>query len=154
MNVYLSDEQDLDIDASGMLRFAERVLEEEGLPPKTEMAVLLVGAEQIADYNDRFMGRGGPTDVLAFPVEDLEPGHIPRLDDDEPPLNLGDVFLCPTEINARAQREGREFGDDLFFLLTHGILHLLGYGHEDEAAAEDMERREDALLKTIGRGAA
>lgn len=151
MNVYLSDEQDLELDASGLLRFAERVLEEEGLPPMTEMAVLLVGAEQIADYNERFMGRSGPTDVLAFPVEDLEPGYVPRIGAEEPPLNLGDVFLCPSEIKSRAEEDGRDSDDFLFLLLAHGILHLLGYGHEDDAAALQMERREDDLLEMIGR---
>jgi probable rRNA maturation factor len=151
VNVYFSDEQEKDVDAADLLHFAERVLGEEGLPPTTEMAVLLVGAEQIADYNERFMGRKGPTDVLAFPVEDLAPGHIPHLTADEPPLNLGDVFLCPSEINARAVSEKLDPGDSLFLLLAHGILHLLGYDHENDEQALLMERREDELLQLIGR---
>ena len=55
MNVYFSDEQTDPVDSSAMLQFAERVLAEEGLPETTEMAILLIGAEQIADYNERFM---------------------------------------------------------------------------------------------------
>lgn len=151
MNVYFSDEQEQDVDATTLLNFAERVLDEEGLPAATEMAVLLVGADQIADYNERFMGRTGPTDVLAFPVEDLAPGHIPHLTPDEPPLNLGDVFLCPSEIHTHAASESLDPGDFLFLLLAHGILHLLGYDHEDDEQALRMERREDELLELIGR---
>lgn len=151
MNVYFSDEQEQSIDASMLLRFTERVLEEERLPVTTEMAVLLVGADQIADYNERFMGRTGPTDVLAFPVEDLAPGHIPHLTPDEPPLNLGDVFLCPSEINAHAVTEGIDPEEFLCLLLAHGILHLLGYDHGDDEQALLMERREDELLDLIGR---
>jgi probable rRNA maturation factor len=151
VNVFFSDEQEQSVDGGLLLRFAERVLGEEGLPDATEMAVLLVGAEQIADYNERFMGRSGPTDVLAFPVEDLEPGHIPHLTPDEPPLNLGDVFLCPSEVFSRADAEGFDREDFLFLLLAHGILHLLGYDHADDDEATRMERREDELLDLIGK---
>jgi len=151
VNIYFSDEQTSRVDGSAMLRFAERVLGEEGLPETTEMAVLLIGADQIADYNERFMNRSGPTDVLAFPVEDLTPGHIPHLAPDEPPLNLGDVFLCPSEIEARAVAEGIDQEDFLYLLLAHGILHLLGYDHGDDEQALLMERREDELLQLIGR---
>lgn len=151
MNVYFSDEQTDPVDSSAMLQFAERVLVEEGLPETTEMAVLLIGADQIADYNERFMDRKGPTDVLAFPIEDLTAGHIPHLAPDEPPLSLGDVFLCPSEIHARAQGEGMDSQDLLYLLLAHGILHLLGYDHADDVQALVMERREDELLEMIGR---
>lgn len=151
MNVFFSDEQERVVDAAALRTFAERALEEESLPETTEMAVLLVGVDQIADYNERFMGRSGPTDVLAFPVEDLTPGHIPHLTPDEPPLNLGDVFLCPSEIYARAVTENIDPESFLFLLLAHGILHLLGYDHGDDEQALQMERREDELLDLIGR---
>ncbi len=151
MSVYFSDEQEHTVDGPKLLSFAKLVLEEERLPVGTEMAVLLIGADQIADYNERFMARPGPTDILAFPVEDLVPGHIPHLTPDEPPLSLGDVFLCPSEIQARAVYEKRDPEDFLFLLLAHGILHLLGYDHEDDKQTLLMERREDELLDLIGR---
>jgi len=151
VSVYLSDEQAHPVDGPLILQFAERVLCEENLPANTEMAVLLVGADEMADYNERFMARTGPTDVLAFPVEDLEPGHIPLLMPEDPPLSLGDVFLCPSEIHARAVKEKREPEDLLFFLVAHGILHLLGYDHEDEEQDRLMARREEELLDLIGR---
>lgn len=151
MSVYLSDEQAQPVDGPMILQFAERVLTEEKLPVNTEMAVLLVGADEMADYNERFMARTGPTDVLAFPVEDLEPGHIPHLTPDDPPLSLGDVFLCPSEIHARAIADKRDPEDLLFFLLAHGILHLLGYDHEDDEQDRLMARREEELLDLIDR---
>lgn len=153
MNVYLSDEQEGAVEAPALLEFAERVLRAEGLPESTEMAVLLVGPVQMEDYNERFMDRRGPTDVLAFPVEDLLPGKLPRLSPEEPPLNLGDVFLCPDEIRRRAVSEGLDPDNFLFLLTAHGILHLLGYDHADEQAAGVMERREDELLRLAGREA-
>jgi probable rRNA maturation factor len=151
VNVFFGDEQDHPIDGPAMLDFAEQVLRAEGLPESTEMAVILVGRDQMADYNERFMNRKGATDVLAFPVEDLSPGDVPRLAPDDPPLNLGDVFLCPVEIDARAHTEGFVPESFQYLLLAHGILHLLGYDHADDAQAELMERREDELLALIGR---
>lgn len=151
MNVFFSDEQDRSVDAASLRDFAVKILQAEGFPGDTELAVILVGAQQMAGYNERFMDRKGPTDVLAFPLEDLEAGAAPRRLRDEPPVTLGDVFLCPTEIEARAQAEGFEFDDLLLLLLAHGILHLLGYDHDDEVRADVMERREDELLAEIGR---
>ena len=151
MNVFLSDEQDLPVDAASLRGFAVTVLEAEGFAPDTELAVMLVGTQQMADYTERFMDRKGPTDVLAFPIEDLEAGKAPRRVRDEPPVILGDVFLCPAEIAVRARAEGFDFEDFLHLLLVHGILHLLGYDHDDDERAEAMERREDELLGLIGR---
>jgi probable rRNA maturation factor len=151
VSVFFSDEQDEPVDGGALLDFARQVLVAEGLPASTEMAVLLVGPDQIADYNGRFMGRIEPTDVLAFPVEDLEPGSIPRLAPDDPPLQLGDVFLCPAEASRRAVDNGFDPEDFLYLLAAHGILHLLGYDHDDESEAARMERREDELLGLIGR---
>lgn len=151
MNVFFSDEQEVPVDGAALRGFAETVLTAEGLPPGTELSIMLVGPDQIAEYNRRFMEREGPTDVLAFPLEDLRPGAIPTPVANEPPLTLGDVFLCPAEIRRRAEREGFDFEDFMFLLTAHGILHLLGYDHDDEAAAELMESREDQLLAMIGR---
>ena len=151
MNVFLSDEQEEPADAASLRRFAETVLEAEGYPPSTEVAIILVGTRQMEEYNQRFMDRNGPTDVLAFPLEDLKPGQVPKPVGGEPPISLGDVFLCPEEIARRAARDKIPYEDFLHLLLAHGILHLLGYQHEDEEEAEAMERREDELLAAIGR---
>jgi len=151
VNVFLSDEQDRPVDAVSLRNFAVRVLEEEGYAADTELAVVLVGAKQMTDYNERFMDRKGPTDVLAFPIEDLVAGSAPRRLRDEPPVALGDVFLCPEEIEARARAEGFVYDDFLHLLLAHGILHLLGYDHDDDTTADAMEKREDELLALIGR---
>jgi probable rRNA maturation factor len=151
VSVFLSDEQDEPLDGAGLRRFAEQILSAENLPEPTEMSMILVTADQIAEYNRRFMDRDGPTDVLAFPLEDLRPGAVPAPVANEPPLALGDVFLCPSEIRRRAGDLGVSFEDFLYLLTAHGILHLLGYDHEDGDAAELMERREEELLALVGR---
>jgi len=153
MSVFVGDEQDEPVDAAGLRRFATAVLEAEGLAPDTEMAVILVSPGQIAEYNRRFMDREGPTDVLAFPLQDLEPGQVPLQMANQPPLSLGDVFLCPAEIRGHAAAEGVSFEDYLYLLAVHGILHLLGYDHGEDEDADRMEERERELLEMMGREA-
>jgi len=153
VSVFLGDEQDEPVDAAGLRHFTSLVLEAEGLPPGTEMAVILVSPSQMARYNREFMDREGPTDVLAFPLQDLEPGRAPAHTANQPPLSLGDVFLCPAEIRRHAATEGVPFEDYLYLLVVHGVLHLLGYDHGDDAEADLMERREEELLEMIGREA-
>jgi probable rRNA maturation factor len=151
VNVFVSDEQEEPIDAADLRGFAAGVLAAEGFPPGTEMAVILVSPGQIAVYNREFMDREGPTDVLAFPLEDLEPGRVPPHMANQPPLSLGDVFLCPAEIRRHAAGEGVPFEDYLYLLAVHGILHLLGYDHGDNEDADLMEKREAELLEAAGR---
>jgi probable rRNA maturation factor len=151
VNVFLSDEQDRPVDAHSLRGFAETVVGSEGYAADTELSVILVDRDQMSEYNRRFMGRSGPTDVLAFPLEDLVAGETPPRLAGEPPVVLGDVFLCPIEIEERSRAEGVDFDGFLHLLLAHGILHLLGYDHQDDPAADAMERREEELLALIGK---
>jgi probable rRNA maturation factor len=147
VNVFYSDEQDEPVDGAALRRLAARVLSAEGLPEGTEMSLVLVDAEQMGGYNEQFLDRAGPTDVLALPLLHLVPGHPPRRVANEPPVALGDVFLCPDYIARRAAAERLDPADyDLRRLAVHGILHLLGYDHHDDREADRMERREDELL--------
>jgi probable rRNA maturation factor len=151
VNVFLSDEQGHPADGESLRAAAAAVLAAEGYPADTEVAVYLVDAIEMAGYNERFMDRKGPTDVLAFPTESLIPREPPRAVPGEPPLNVGDVFLCPVEVVRRAAAQNVAYDDFLHLLLVHGMLHLLGYEHENDADAAEMERREDELLTVIGR---
>ncbi|MCB2224233.1 MAG: rRNA maturation RNase YbeY [Actinobacteria bacterium] len=149
MNVFFSDEQDEPADGEALHRLAVSVLQQEGLPEGTEMSLVLVDAEQMAGYNEQFLDRPGPTDVLALPLQHLAPGHPPRRVANEPPIALGDVFVCPDYVARRAAAEALDPLDyDIRRLVVHGILHLLGYDHHDDRDADLMERREDELLES------
>lgn len=151
MNVFLADEQDDPLDSEPLRRLAEMVLREEQFPIDTEVTLLFVGEEQIATYNERFMQRHGATDVLAFPVEHLKPGMVPDRRPGGPPLNIGDVVIAPSIVRAQAEAAGVPFDEELSLLVVHGLLHLLGYDHQDDVDAEEMEDRERQLLELIGR---
>ncbi len=146
MSVFLADEQDEPVPADALRALAQDVLAAESLAAGTEVSIVLVEAAQIAEYNARFLDRSGPTDVLAFPLEDMTPGLAPTDHRAGPPLNLGDVFICPAVVSEHAGHEGVAFEDEMALMVVHGILHLLGYDHDADSDAELMESRERELL--------
>lgn len=151
MTVFVADEQDEEIPAGALKELAEVVLSHEGYPPDTEVTVLFVDEESIAGYNERFMGREGPTDVLAFPLEQLEAGVAPPPRRGGPPLHLGDVIIAPAKVAKQAADRDVAFDDEMSLMVVHGMLHLMGWDHPDDDLAEQMEAREAAILAEVGR---
>lgn len=151
MSVFLANEQPEDVDLSDLRLLAELVLGEEGYPDDTELTILLVDDPEMAGYNYRFLGREGPTDVLAFPVEELMPGVVPDHKTNEPPILIGDIVIAPGYVRRQAESYEVGFDDEMALMVVHGILHLLGYDHEKDQDAERMERRERELLAKVGR---
>lgn len=158
VEVFAADEQDDQaVDTVRWVTLAEQVLDAEGVVSDTELSILFVDATVMADLNKRFLGKEGPTDVLAFPIDE-EPSESGRHPDsggtgpgdgaapDDLPQLLGDVVICPAVAARNAPEHAGTYDDELALLLVHGILHLLGMDHEDEDEANAMEAREQALL--------
>ncbi|MBT8164314.1 MAG: rRNA maturation RNase YbeY [Acidimicrobiia bacterium] len=150
MNIFLADEQTEPVSTDQMVGVAERVLLAERMPDNAEVAIVLVGKDEMAGYNQRFMERSGPTDVLAFPVDQMVPGEVPTAIANGQPLSLGDIFICPAVVRAQASDLGVSLEDEMALIVTHGILHLLGYDHADPADAAIMSARERAVLAAEG----
>ena len=140
MAVYLADEQAVDVDTDDLLALARHVLEQRGVPEDMELALLLVDEETIAALNEQHLGKQGPTDVLAFPID--EPGETPP----DVPSILGDVVLCPPVAHGQATELGRTPHDELRLLTVHGILHLLGMDHATPQDEAEMFGLTDDLL--------
>lgn len=151
MNVLFADEQDQPIVTDELLMLAELVLDAEGLDEETGVALVLIDEQQMAELNSVHMGREGPTDVLSFPIETAAPGSPPKRAPGGPPIELGDVFISPSVVRRNAGQHGVPFQDEIALMVVHGLLHLLGWDHEDEADAVRMEGRERELLSRIGR---
>lgn len=161
--VFVADEQaDRAVEIERWGALARAVLAAEGVRGETEVSLLFVDEATIAELNERFLGRPGPTDVLAFPIdEDPSPGgRSPDqggtgpgdgAGDDDVPTLLGDVVVCPAVAARHAEDHGVPFEDEVALLVVHGVLHLLGMDHEAEAEAEEMERREQELLTRFHR---
>ena len=150
MNVFVSDEQDVDVNPTALIAMAERVMAAESVPNDAQISIVLVDEAASEEYNRRFMTREGPTDVLAFPVEELHPGRIPARPPNSPPLNLGDIFICPSVVTRQAQDLGVTLTSELALIVTHGILHLLGWHHDTEEGASAMAERERELMRGAG----
>lgn len=151
MNVFLADEQDDPLEVEPLRRLIVTVLEREGLPDRTDVTLMFVGLDQMTEYNEHFMERTGPTDVLAFPLLQLAPGRYPDPGPSDPPVTLGDVVVAPAYVRQQAQEVGVDFEDELSLMVVHGLLHLLGYDHVSDEDAETMEARERQLLAEVGR---
>jgi len=134
-----------------MRGIAELVISKEGYPHETEVTLLFVDEDEMSSYNERFLNRSGPTDVLAFPVEDLLPGVAPDADPSGPPLMIGDVIIAPGYVRRQAGELEVEFEDEMALMVTHGILHLMGYNHQADGDAAVMETREAELLALVGK---
>jgi len=140
MPVFLADEQDLTVDAADLVALAHTVLEQRRVPAEMEVALLLVDEATIADLNVKHLGHEGPTDVLAFPMD--EPGESPLAG----PAILGDVVLCPAIALAQAAERHIPVHDELQLLTVHGILHLLGMDHAEPEEEREMVALTERLL--------
>jgi probable rRNA maturation factor len=158
LEVFVTDEQtSCPIDATHWAEFARAVLGSLAIEANAELAISFVDESTITGLNERFMGHAGPTDVLSFPIEDDPLSMNPPSRDrarsriydgrDIAPLMLGDVVICPSVAERNASAEGVGKNDEIAHLLVHGILHLLGMDHEDDADAEVMEEKERKLLR-------
>lgn len=146
MAVFLADEQTAHpVDGDRLVRLAQHVLADRGVPPAMELSILLVDAATMAELNEHHMGSSGPTDVLAFPMD--MPGETPV----EEPAILGDVVICP-EVAAGQRSADPEA--EMEVLVVHGILHLLGHDHATPPETRAMFGLTDRLLRSFRKGAA
>lgn len=157
--VFVSDEQDdVPIELARWRELALGALATEGVRGLSELTVYFVDENAISELNREHMGKEGPTDVLAFPLDGVEcieiqgPGAIsrgparPHHDHDDMPLLLGDVFVCPSVALAQAPSHAGSLDDEIALLVVHGILHVLGYDHDEEPAKTKMQERERLIL--------
>lgn len=157
--VFGADEQrDVSVDVLKWVRLARLVLDEEKVPGEAELSVIFVDEQSISDLNERFLGGEGPTDVLAFPMDDdivlggRQPdqgGRGPGAPSEpgEPPYLIGDVVVCPSVAQKQAIEHHKALDDELALLVVHGVLHLLEYDHAEEEETIAMKRREQELLE-------
>ena len=112
-------------------------------PRRKQVNIVLFGAAQARALNRRDRGKDYATNVLSYPYEPL-PGESAGL--------LGDIVICPAVVSREAKAQAKPLRDHFAHLTVHGVLHLLGYDHQNDAEAERMERREHRILAGLGIG--
>jgi probable rRNA maturation factor len=144
----VNNESDSPVAESELSQLAQFVMGEMGIAPNVELSVTLVDESEMSRLHERYMGEAGPTDVLAFPMDDLDAAPV----DGQAPL-LGDVVLCPAIAAAQALAAGHGTDAELRLLCAHGVLHLLGYDHhqpDDEREMFGLQARLLASFSGVG----
>jgi probable rRNA maturation factor len=130
-------------------RVAEQAVAAEGLSGRYELAVTLVPDERIRELNREHRARDDVTDVLSFPLVDEDTAGFVLPGD--APTHLGDVVIALGRMQEQAAEYGHSVERELAYLTVHGVLHLLGYDHEDDEEKVHMRAREEEILADLPR---
>ncbi|MBM9460301.1 rRNA maturation RNase YbeY [Nocardioides sp. zg-536] len=143
MSIEILDESGSGLDVKHFSRLARFVMDRMRVHPLAELCIKAVDEDTIAELNEKWMEKEGPTDVLAFPMDELRPGLV----NEEPEEGvLGDLVLCPAIAEKQGEAAGHGTLAELELLTTHGILHLLGYDHAEPEEHKVMFGLQDQLL--------
>lgn len=147
MSVLISNDANLDtlLSEDEVCAIAAHVLAAEGVERDVEISLSYVDEDEMHELNHQWRDIDRTTDVLSFECDSAFDEDIP-LDE---VLELGDIILAPEVIARQAPGFGNAPADECRLMLVHGLLHLLGYDHIEDAEAEEMETREDALLREL-----
>ena len=162
MSIEVANESGTEVDEQALVAVARHVLDRMGVSPLAELSLLVVDVEAMEELHVRWMGEPGPTDVMAFPMDELDlrgsrgVGHGSGREDPQLPDTaaavLGDVVLCPEVAAKQATEAGHSTVEELELLCTHGVLHLLGYDHAEEAEHAEMFGLQGELLASYRAG--
>jgi probable rRNA maturation factor len=146
VSIEIANESGVTVDSDQVLAVARYALDEMGVNPLAELSVLLVDLDYMTELNHRWMGGDGPTDVLAFPMDESSVDHGPSEANGAEPALLGDIVLCPEVAAKQAASAGHGADDELHLLTVHGVLHLLGYDHAEPDEEREMFTLQARLL--------
>ncbi|WP_371481606.1 rRNA maturation RNase YbeY [Kitasatospora sp. NBC_00315] len=144
MSIDIANESGWDADEDSLLDIARYALDKMRIHPQSELSVILVDSAAMEELHIQWMDLPGPTDVMSFPMDELRPG---KEGEELPQGLLGDIVLCPEVAKEQglAAPSKHSMDEELQLLTVHGVLHVLGYDHEEP----DEERAMFALQKRI-----
>jgi probable rRNA maturation factor len=143
MSIEVLDESGTGVDVKHLARLSRFVMDRMRVHPLAELCIKAVDEATIAQLNEQWMEKEGPTDVLAFPMDELRPGLV----NEEPEEGvLGDLVICPAVAEKQGITAGHGTVGELELLTVHGILHLLGYDHAEPEEHKVMFGLQDELL--------
>lgn len=147
MSVLISNDANLDtlLSEDEVCAIAAHVLTAEGVERDVEISLSYVDEDEMHELNRQWRDIDRTTDVLSFECDSAFDEDIPV----DEVLELGDIILAPEVIARQAPGFGNDPVDECRLMLVHGLLHLLGYDHIEDDEAEEMEAREDALLREL-----
>lgn len=149
MTIEINNESEIEVDLKSTRELASYVIEQLKLHPMVDLGIIFVNEKPMTNLHIQWMDEPGPTDVLSFPMDELRPGA-----DDGPLVEgvLGDVVICPQVARLQAEAAGHSMMDEVHLLLTHGILHLVGFDHAEPDEEREMFKLQKSLLEGFGSG--
>ena len=144
MSIELSNESAIEVDTLRVQRLATFVRDELKLHPMVDVGIIFVDEAPMEDLHIKWMDEPGPTDVLSFPMDELRPGseEVPS-----PEGVLGDIVVCPQVAAKQAQVAGHDPINEILLLVTHGMLHLVGFDHATPSEEQEMFSLQRSLLE-------
>jgi len=144
VSIEVLDESGTGLDVQHLASLSRFVMDRMRVHPLAELCIKAVDVDTMSELNEQWMDKEGPTDVLAFPMDELRPGLV----DQEPEEGvLGDLVLCPDVAVRQGETAGHGTEAELDLLTVHGILHLLGYDHAEPEEHREMFALQDRLLE-------
>ncbi|HWR42666.1 rRNA maturation RNase YbeY [Sporomusa sp.] len=136
-----------------LMQVLNKAAEVYGLEPQAEVSVVLADDDYIRQLNRQYRGKDTPTDVLSFAMnEHCQGDHEPEITEapDDIEILLGDIIISLDTTARQAEEFGHSLERELAYLTVHGMLHLLGYDHEDQAERLEMRKEEEYVLSLLG----
>jgi probable rRNA maturation factor len=146
MSIEIVNETQEKVELEKVRDMATHALGELKIHPDSELSIIFVDEIAMEKLHIEWMDEPGPTDVLSFPMDELRPG-LPGVEPS--PGLLGDVVVCPTVAQVQAEKAGHSTLDEILLLVTHGILHLLGYDHAEPDDEKEMFGLQKELLASF-----
>jgi probable rRNA maturation factor len=147
IDIYAEDRFLALLDENWVRKIVRQVLKVEGVPSPYEVSLVFTDSETVQQLNRDYRGVDDPTDVLAFYMLPQKGSEFSFAVPPDGVTRLGEVIISYPQAVAQAKEQGHSPERELALLIIHGILHLLGYDHEEPEAEHKMRERERALLE-------
>ena len=144
MSIEMSNETEWPVDEDRVYKLATFAMDRMRLHPNTDLYLRFVDLPTMEELHIRHMDEPGPTDVLSFPMDELLPGDNLSV---APEGILGDIVVCPEFAQEQAEKAGHPAMNEILLLVTHGILHLLGFDHAEPDEEKEMFGLQNQILK-------
>jgi len=145
IDLNINENVDLNINEDEVKKYVTRVLEKEYISNSKKvvyLSLLFTNNDEIQDINKKYRKKDAPTDVISFAYHEVDEGGF--FD------TLGDIIISIERVEDQAKNYNHSFERELYYVLTHGILHLLGYDHLNESDKKEMRKKEEEILNING----
>lgn len=151
INVLFDESFEDYLEAGWLESVAGQVLIAEKADPRTELSLVIVGQERIHQLNLRYLGKDEPTDVMAFPMltDESGKGIATFVTPPDETKHLGEVIISYPQAVVQAEEHQHPIKEEITILIIHGVLHLLGYDHDQPKPEQNMRNREAEILNKI-----